>query len=88
MLFTLIEIMLRVLLVRTTPGCAGPQACIYSGTPVYINNLTKKIYYNGDHRVMYRNIETLRCVPVTNTVLCVNYTAIKKKKVLQNHEPI
>lgn len=50
-----------------------PQACIYSGTSVYINNLTKKIYYDGDHRVMYRNIETLHCVPVNNSVVCQLY---------------
>ena len=31
--------------------------------------------YYGDHFKMYRNIESLRCVTGTNTVLQVNYTS-------------
>ena len=36
--------------------------------------------YCGDQFIMYINIESLCCIPKTNTILYANYTSIKKKR--------
>ena len=36
----------------------------------------------GDQFIMYKNVESLCHVPEINMILKVNYTSIKKKKVL------
>ena len=36
--------------------------------------------YHGDHFTIYTYIESLGCIPKTNTVLYVNYISIKLEK--------
>ena len=35
--------------------------------------------YHGEHRVMYRNVESICCALETNITLCVNYISIKNE---------
>ena len=41
-------------------------------------------YTCGEQNTIYREIKPHCCTPETNITLCVNYTQIKKKKML-NH---
>ena len=34
--------------------------------------------HHGNHFIMYKNIESLWCMPETNRTLCVNYTSEKE----------
>ena len=59
-----------------------------------VNNIVITLYgdrqmvtkQNGDHFVMYRNIDSLCCAPGINIVLQVNYTPIFNRKMIDDRQ--